>query len=265
MKSVEIIPWTHAPYVRAFEEVLEFIRTIPKNSTIGLEVSPVDLANPEKIQTDNPNGKASLQETIMELETRNIKVIPLENHQLLMIGRSKRNAILEERRKFGAKRDAIAVSKVENALKHVKGEKLILIVGLGHAPVLQSLLRQKGIETKIETSIFGDLTRPILKNALRVFAEQAEAISKRNHQAAEMAQEELSYISAQILRIRRKNMPTNGHITQADLELAKKALEERKTKLNENKLARIKRKQANCCREKYIVKCRQSSRSINFQ
>src|SRR3989344_6476312 len=109
MASVELIPLTHVPFTRAFEEVLDFIKRLPKNHEIGFEISPVDLSRPERIQTSNTHGKAAMQEIMQVCKARGIRIIPLENHQLVKKRRNANNAPFEERRELDSQREAVMV------------------------------------------------------------------------------------------------------------------------------------------------------------
>ena len=246
MKSVELIPLAHVPFTRAFEEVLEFIKSLPKNHVVGFEISPVDLASPERIQTLNPYGKATLQEIILDCQARNITIIPLESHQLVKKRRSAINAPLEERRRLDGQRESIMIRKIIAALKDKKIRDFVAIVGLGHTPQLQTALEQEGITCTIKTSIFGKKTRPLLEKALKLYRGEQEALLKKDYPMAREIEGRLTSLTKQALAITREKQigKYEGDIVPSDLDAAKKAIEMKKRDASISSQARVTRKLA---------------------
>lgn len=164
--EVEIIPWVHLLNLRAHKEVIEYIRSLPKNSKIGLEVSPKELGRVESFFSRWPGAsgpamptfkpgvqgnKFAFFELVFECNARNIEIIPLEAPAPQAMWRRERFGPKIEY--ASGKREEAFARQIESRIKKFSG-KLPVIVGCGHAVRVSKILENAGIKARVNTGLF---------------------------------------------------------------------------------------------------------------
>lgn len=180
--EVEIIPWVPDFTARVHKELVRHVRRLPKNSAIGIEVTPEELSKMESFFSRPKNEKyflptssrflASL-ELVFECKRRGLEVIPLETFSSrLAESRAEEGTILikrEERRKPDAelvsgKMEAAFAGQIKARFKK-PGSALPAVVSYNHAIGLSKILEKAGTKTRINTSIFleGNRVRKLME------------------------------------------------------------------------------------------------------
>ncbi|MFA5930997.1 MAG: hypothetical protein WC821_01660 [archaeon] len=156
--KVELVPWVHELGMEAHAEVINYIKTLPKNSVLCVEATQKDLAfNP------NEGEFNALWDVVHECEKLNIKLIPIESpavveryhlnllknyypaeRQSLNDKSSLDESVYLKISKIRALREKAFVNNIRSALYTLKEPKLIVLVGASHINgVAEGLANQK--------------------------------------------------------------------------------------------------------------------------
>jgi len=216
-KEVEIVPWAHSIDSLSHELVVKYVKTLPKNSFLALELSSNDLIELEK-ELVGPNAvnllspkyrddfrhkkmSAAFLEILFECKTRNINVIPINSnirksqalkrtHALLgnaqiIIGNVQTLTDLKNRQaptlRFVAEADKMLSENIISALKKINLNKLVVLTGVNHSAGVQRNLSDKGVKTNIVTKIFSGATLKQNNYRIDLLRKAALALKKNNY------------------------------------------------------------------------------------
>ncbi len=190
--EVELIPWKHHFPALVHEEVAEFVRTLQKNSFIGIELSPKGLNRYEQRLARLANQRAlkpvhltpdrwAVVEVLLECKKRNIQLVLIETN----ISERKQEKSLPEH--TGKKdlpavakavlfRDKVFAEQIIKSLSNFKGRKLPVITGGGHALNTEKILLAHSVNAHINTRIFSNEQR--VKDSLLIFVRAREAAAQ---------------------------------------------------------------------------------------
>ncbi|MBI2530447.1 MAG: hypothetical protein HYW05_04875 [Candidatus Diapherotrites archaeon] len=163
--DVELIPWVHNFDTSAHEDVVNYVRGLPKNSHLATEITPERLSYYNRllsvitgsVRKILPDVLAAL-EIMHECKKRNITIIPLEtpvSREIIIKTYENKSSrySTELANKF---RDQTFARILETTLKKFKGQKLPVLLGLQHVALGEILneLRKRGINARVNTTIF---------------------------------------------------------------------------------------------------------------
>lgn len=208
MAEVEVVPWLHNIGVNAHESVIEFIRSLPRNSTLCMETTEKELMkitrHPRRALDDivNRRGKhmsnpLAFFEVVHECMKRNIQIVPLESpilraKALKAPKEMSKDSILEGAR-ISIGRDNAFARATKTQLSTFKGEKLPALVALGHAAGVDQELNNLGIKSRINTTIFSQ-DRGVVESIVELYGEMKAEVLRSNKERAFVKYEEIGRI-----------------------------------------------------------------------
>jgi hypothetical protein len=247
--DVELIPWRHHVAQQMHADVLAYLKELPRNSSIGLEITPEALeranANTEAIKPGllQPPSFFAMMELLAVCKSRNIRVVPLETQTLFKShGRvqKKHSAyfstvqdkldVAKEQELINAEkaRERGSVRRIREVLPKIKRKPFVVIIGAFHTQPIQEQLRSVGISSNVNTRFTTD--KAILKKMMdknkkfRAAIESGDAADALKHMQA-------NEVSKGMIRSR-SGMPTA--LTQH--------IEKRQTSITERRTARGKKR-----------------------
>lgn len=183
--KIELIPWVHNAACRWHGDVINYIRSLPKNSTIAMEMTPgrwvflgkmadiyvgkkpsivrggggeLELIPPESQLSAMSVQLLAAFEIMHECGKRNITIIPIEVHSASAMGQRTYLSDLpptpKELISTAEFRLESFARNVQSALVKFSGSRLPVITGLGDMRQLVSVLKKKSITAAINTDIF---------------------------------------------------------------------------------------------------------------
>ena len=178
---VEVVPWVHDLVFEAHGEMVKFVKTLPRNSTVCIESTLADLEEGKKIHLD------ALREVIHECEKLGIKLVPIESPALrrlhsekylrspygLTPGIDEYTAAKEA--ESNARREGAFVRNIKAALSTSKQPTLIVLAGASHANGIVRGLAKEKIRARINLSPFRqrEIFTKILRTGPSTFAKEA--------------------------------------------------------------------------------------------
>ena len=165
--EVELIPWAHRISSTVHGELIDYIKKVPKNSIIALEISQKLLDKiPDFLDIEQLEDMAlSLVELVLECKKRGIKILPLESIVSDAVGdRILRKRFVNKILRLTEEEDVIGVIKenafreinfarrISSIIKNFPQSKLIVITGYGHTKSVQTELKKLGINSKINAT-----------------------------------------------------------------------------------------------------------------
>lgn len=148
--EVELIPWYHDFVSWYHGKVIDFIKSLPKNSVIAMELTP-KMQFPEE---RNFIAVGSVEEALHECRKRNLRILPIE------VPAAKRRKVSPKNEKgqleWLRRREQKMIEQIRMHLQKFKGSKFYVVSGSGHAAALQKGLEEHGIKTRVNTDIFGE-------------------------------------------------------------------------------------------------------------
>lgn len=171
--TVELVPWTHVVTFLAHEDVVHHIKSLPKNSSIMLEINSRELNKLSRfIEKPDPmvhlnDPKWAALEILLACGKRNIKVIPLDtlisvaSLGLFRVIASGRHTLTTQ-----SKREDSMVRQIRPVLENFKGKKLPVVVGAGHVMELKRKLGNLGITATVNTELFTEAKK--IKESMRL-------------------------------------------------------------------------------------------------
>ncbi len=168
MPEIEILPWIHDINLNSQAQAITYIKNLPKNSIILMEIDDShingfnDIPNFLKAKGIDTSIAAVL-EVYLECQKRNIVVLPLDNANIIkkifdIRDREKLSGAKEAEftRGFNAIREQVMLSRILSALKlHPKKNISVLIGGEHHERIYKALVENtpNGYSIKVnETS-----------------------------------------------------------------------------------------------------------------
>lgn len=206
---VEIIPWIHDPRYLQHADIIKYIRALPKNSGLSLEITPAVLAAAGKVEAlligRKPNTRGlgrddkllikelsgalpmqvfdrlpisslAVNEVINECRKRNISITPLETPVSSAKGGGGHRfgaTPLEEKDARGRYREAAFARQIRARLWKFSGEKFPAIVGEFHVSGLKGALDKIGVASTVNTNIFTQ--RRVVEDKLKLLAKIRKA------------------------------------------------------------------------------------------
>lgn len=193
-KSVEILPWLHYADKREHQDIIEYLKSLPKGSNLALEITPnmlriiereidrskgIDIPKETYMMRRFETKESSLSEysesyvawfeLIMTCRSRGIEIIPIEPPIVdNMKGLGNLTASMWREQRF--------YEKILDALHNIN--RLYVAVGLAHATSLEELLR-KEVSVRINTDLFGE-RKLMVEDALRLEREYRAMYFDRN-------------------------------------------------------------------------------------
>lgn len=259
--EVEVVPWFHQAGLKAHEEVVfNFIRKLPKNSELALEISPDNLTGYSSILKQfaynefwsDANKEVwegigfddwAIFEILHECEKRNIKVIPVETTvarkkyakrlDLASYGRDALEADLFKEKTY--------VRNLLSALKGLRRKQIPLIVGSAHAESVVRELNDVGLNAKIKIDIFSKKHK--MKKILGLISSAREAALENKGKLANRFWNEVIKTTNKDFRAERYEEFFNRIVgEQAKMTINARERIFRKKNLVENKKANLIRK-----------------------
>jgi len=179
--EVKLIPWVHHFGCQSHDAVIEFIKKLPKNSTIALEITFRELnfgynllskiqkviAEPigqQQLKTNIDNYfhnlkeeqillVASMIEVIQACAMRNIKIVPIDSRNYKNQYMRRYNRGTEETLSDNILREQHFANQIKTILKKYDKDKLFVITGSAHSISLKDILNHSGINTTLQKTI----------------------------------------------------------------------------------------------------------------
>ncbi len=176
MAEVELLPWVHVRRCLAHKNLIDYIRTIPKDSLLALEVNPQRLERlmagkrlveksaykhylrltVSKSYRHVYDMELAWKELLHECRRRNIRIIPISTPDLdKMQTRAQRKGDVKIEVESYIKAEKNYLREIETTAQKSRG-KIYVVTGLGHSPPLDSGLEQRRIKSRIQTEIFAE-------------------------------------------------------------------------------------------------------------
>ncbi|MBU2099700.1 hypothetical protein KKG83_01315 [Candidatus Micrarchaeota archaeon] len=169
-KEVEIVPWAHSIEESHHVQVVNYIKHLPRNSFLALELTSKALSkylsalNSRKLLEQLLQGKtfprvpapvnSAFLDVILECAKRDISLVPIESSVRYKLSRRlRRRRYMTEFEKLAVRDSAMSELSV-TALKNKKIKKLYLVTGTGHVAGIQYNLSKADVKCKIKTDIF---------------------------------------------------------------------------------------------------------------
>lgn len=205
--TVEVIPWLHGAHLLCHEDIIRYIRDLPKNSSLAMEISPatqvlfLDLFNilsgkrsqriydfitkkdkrvpfkkmtPKKVKRDMGVSGWAYLEVLHECRKKNIAVIPIET--LVSYAKSEVSGTATKKEfAMSLFREKTFARQIKTTLMKFKGERLLVLTGLGHSLSLQRELTKIGVRTTLNIEIFTQ--RELVTKALKIDEAKSKAIA----------------------------------------------------------------------------------------
>jgi hypothetical protein len=190
MTEIEILPLSHDAQTTGYVELIEHIKTLPKNSTVMLEGTHQSLmlirnviehTSGGKVSEEHLRGKAkemfkivkesgaqlhqigptfiALAEIIHECDGRGIRILPLEPEITHLPSRKtirgeSAPVYSKTYAEYNEKREDRMVQQIRTATYTVKQNTIPCIVGYGHAVRLREKLADAKIPSRVNVSFF---------------------------------------------------------------------------------------------------------------
>ncbi|MCR4335230.1 MAG: hypothetical protein NUV57_01700 [archaeon] len=152
---VELLPWIHHAGYPNHQDILEYIKKIPKNSVLALEIKPNYYDRLRHDYYYSPKGAhLALMQVIAECEKRNIEIVPLERAASRKYHPDKINAdpLLDFLGNFEA--DRKFAEAILQAGRIRKKPIIYALTGLAHSNGIAEHLKNNGVTAKVNTEIF---------------------------------------------------------------------------------------------------------------
>ncbi len=196
--KIVLVPWSHDISIRDQAKVVKFLRRIPKNSFIALEITPRRLgdyirkmgktrkASPPIHPSIHPFDAAWL-EVILECEKRNVKIVPLESEASIRLMSKYRGSAIPPYHSLGEirhsmRREQTMAENIVAALPRKRIKRLFVLTGTYHTEGVAFELRRMSYSPRIVTGIFGNPAR--LKEYFKIVRASKNAIRAGNEEKA---------------------------------------------------------------------------------
>jgi len=231
MVEIELIPWLHGVKNLVHEDVINYLtNVVPKNAVLAAEITPHGVQLAENIM-DNPSylnrmsGRMGYTYddnilTAVELcaicKKRNITIVPINTP----VSDNIPSQVLKNKgtRDFPrlayqgeVKRNDNFTDQIVAATHKIKGKKIYVLIGLGHVPSIQLRLTARGINSTIQTDLFGERKEKI-NEMLRMNVEELEALKNKGPDEAIKIHEA---IHREVDSIPNREFKINGRTTVA--------------------------------------------------
>ncbi|MBN2517834.1 MAG: hypothetical protein JXB14_03235 [Candidatus Altiarchaeota archaeon] len=175
---VRLIPWIHSVESTYHAHVVEFIDKLPKNSVLGLEMTPQGLNNLHQLLDDferswkrNPAFLPEAYEGLYLIEVlnscrrRNIRVVPIDTttvHAMTVKHLSGKESLEERRtperlRSFAKDedfRERTFAEKLRDAVRDHPGREVFALMGGSHVPFVRKNLVSMGVSARTDLRPF---------------------------------------------------------------------------------------------------------------
>ncbi len=176
--DVVFLPWVHRLNSIVHQRLLEYVERLPKNSIVALETLDNELFSdevrhkelsrytPERLsvalkKTEATTTILASYEIQNACRRRNISIIPIESPVLM----KRMHKIAQEMNRSGVEKTILEYERVNQAREEQVAEKIAqaavgkkrvyVIIGAKHIPLVQHLLQNKDVRTRVEQSILG--------------------------------------------------------------------------------------------------------------
>lgn len=199
--KVIMIPWQHAFDSSAHADIVKFIRSLPKNSIIALEINEQELHRAQKFASfmderlgvpENVVSAASV-EIVFECEKRNIQIVPLQTRVLIRnyereLARGMLFGSFSDVSKTDLMFERDVVRFVSTILKKTNKSEVYVFTGLAHTIPIFDKLKSLGINAEVRTSFFRK------RKMVERFIEICEILRKRYWKPSLLSDEEVSLL-----------------------------------------------------------------------
>ena len=173
--EVEVIPWRHEIEGMAHEKAVEFIRNMPKNSNLGIEMShqtynivswlmdtiagksrTLHLSGNEerrwaKKYHNSPKATTEILSPYIEIfhecKKRNIRVLPIETSESRDVG-AKKVVDAIGIKKTNQLREKIMADEIGSFLRNSGEKKMVALMGFNHVDGISSHLEREGFNVR---------------------------------------------------------------------------------------------------------------------
>ncbi|MDO8427762.1 MAG: hypothetical protein Q7S92_00960 [Candidatus Diapherotrites archaeon] len=168
MLEIEIIPWEHSFNKQAHADVVSYVKSLPKNSVLALEINPQELATTQKYMDalTSVRGQATLPlantvqlalaELLLECSKKNIQIVPIRSIASSRSSKLKETKLGPLVHTVDLFPDHAFVRELKAALHKFKQKRLVVVVGFGHAGMVQGLLQLQGVSSRIHFEHFSN-------------------------------------------------------------------------------------------------------------
>lgn len=220
--DVEILPWAHDYALQEHKDLVDYVLSLPKGSTLALEISPGQIEIMQAIETLLQKRKITWKSTNLEArevikkyifrnrfglfkhsltpgelalfelyhvaKKRDLKLVPLDT----MVSRATK-AHFSQEKSYSFREETFA-----KLIKQQKpNSKIFAVVGMMHADGLNRQLQEFEINSRIN---FGYLNNPkAMKKAFEMYLAYKEALKKKKWMGILTAKHEFDHASLQFV------------------------------------------------------------------
>jgi len=191
--EVELIPWIHGIESLLHEDVITYVKSLPKNSVVALEGNEKFINEMTVNEFSNFSqkyfwGHFAFVELLNECKKRNISIIQL---QTLAGELRDRKDSLKEKKRIDYFREKSFAHQIKSILKKFDKPTLYVIVGLSHIKQIQEELANLGIESSVQIQRLK--YRSLRSKLLRMEKSLRSALKKNNIDKAMRIEDEIRH------------------------------------------------------------------------
>jgi len=205
---IEILPWHHAENTVAHHELLRYIDSLPRNTTVAWEMRWKDAP----LATEHDNEAAA--DLALLFQKKDFKVVPIESNAILNLNDTKTTLGQE---KISKERERLFAERIARISYTSKPKRIIVVTGSAHVWGIAHELAKKGINCKINTKIYSQAK--LLRRLIRTSGFSRKFIEKNQKElhTEKVLRESMDIWMPQMMAVQRLERNDKENIFNASL------------------------------------------------